>query len=95
MHKDTACRCIEMARYLAETGDTVRGTAARFGISKSLAHRELTLRLRWLDPGLYALVQRQLAYHKAVRHLRGGEATKRRYLQKKQGKVEGESKISP
>ena len=87
MQGDVARRCIEMARYLAETGDTVRGTARRFGVSKSLAHRELTVRLKRLDAGLYALVQRQLRYHKAVRHLRGGEATRRRFLREKNGKV--------
>ena len=72
-----------MARYMALTGDTVRGTARRFGVSKSLAHRELTVRLRTLDRALYVRVQGQLQYHKAIRHLLGGEATRRRYQSKK------------
>lgn len=87
MGKDVARRCLEMARYLAATGDTVRGTAQRFGVSKSLAHRELTVRLQRLDPALYRRVYGQLQYHKAIRHLLGGEATRRRYLAEKAGKV--------
>ena len=87
MRDDAARRCLEMARYLADTGDTVRGTARRFGVSKSLAHRELTVRLKRLDTALYLRVRWQLQYHKAVRHLRGGEATKRLYMSKKSEKV--------
>ena len=81
--EDVARRCLEMARYMALTGDTVRGTARRFGVSKSLAHRELTVRLRTLDRALYVRVQGQLQYHKAIRHLLGGDATRRRYQSKK------------
>ena len=81
--EDVARRCLEMARYMALTGDTMRGTAWRFGVSKSLAHRELTVRLRTLDRALYVRVQGQLQYHKAIRHLLGGEATRRRYQSKK------------
>lgn len=87
MGEDAARRCLEMARYLAATGDTVRGTARRFGVSKSLVHRELTVRLERLDRALYQRVRGQLQYHKAIRHLLGGEATKRRYLSEKTGKV--------
>lgn len=83
MGEDVAQRCLEMGRYMAATGDTVRGTAKRFGVSKSLAHRELTVRLRTLDKALYQRVRGQLQYHKAIRHLLGGEATRRRYLSKK------------
>lgn len=90
MEEDAVRRCLEMARYMASTGDTVRGTARRFGVSKSLAHRELTGRLRRLDAGLYRQVRGLLQYHKAVRHLRGGEATRRRFLSKKDAKVEGD-----
>ena len=83
MEEDAARRCLAMARYLAESGDTVRGTARKFRVSKSLAHRELTVRLRTLDRALYVRVQGQLQYHKAIRHLLGGEATRRRYQSKK------------
>lgn len=95
MEEDAARRCLAMARYLAESGDTVRGTARKFRVSKSLTHRELTVRLKRLDPGLYRQVNAQLQYHKAVRHLRGGEATKRLYLSKKQEKVEDNKNNRP
>ncbi len=95
MGEDAARRCLEMGKYLAGTGDTVRGTARRFGISKSLAHRELTVRLRALDRALYERVRGQLQYHKAIRHLLGGEATRRRFMAEKAEKVEAEKKIKP
>lgn len=88
MHEaDKARRCILMAQHMCLTEETVRETARRFGVSKSLAHREMTIRLKALDKTLYERVQKVLAYHKSVRHLRGGEATKLRYLQKNNEKV--------
>lgn len=87
MREDVAQRCLDMARHMADTGATVRETAKVFSVSKSLAHRELTTRLKILSPTLYAQVRRQLLYHKAVRHLRGGEATKRRFAREKSEKV--------
>ena len=87
MREEAARRCLDMARSMISTGDTVRGVARRFGVSKSLAHRELTGRLQRLDPALHSQVQALMEYHKAVRHLRGGEATKRRFLSEKQEKV--------
>ena len=90
MREDVARRCLDMARYLADTGDTVRGAARRYQVSKSLAHRELTVRLKRLDPLLYEQVRGLLEYHKAIRHLRGGEATRRRFLSEKAEKVEAD-----
>lgn len=87
MREEAARRCLEMARYMVQSGDTVRGTAQRFGVSKSLAHRELTGRLKRLSPLLYEQARALMAYHKAVRHLRGGEATRRRFLSEKGEKV--------
>ena len=87
MREEAARRCLEMARYMVQSGDTVRGTAQRFGVSKSLANRELTGRLKRLSPLLYEQARALMAYHKAVRHLRGGEATRRRFLSEKGEKV--------
>ena len=67
--------------------DIACGTAQRFGVSKSLAHRELTGRLKRLSPLLYEQARALMDYHKAVRHLRGGEATRRRFLSEKGEKV--------
>ncbi|MBQ4552380.1 MAG: sporulation transcriptional regulator SpoIIID [Clostridia bacterium] len=91
MHTDINGRCIALARCVAEKGATVRQAAREVGVSKSLAHRELTIRLKYLDGTLYAQVRKQLLYHKAVRHLRGGEATKRKFAAEKMEKVENES----
>ncbi len=88
MRQDVEKRCLAMAEHMARTGDTVRETARAFQVSKSLAHRELTVRLRGLNPGLHRQIRALLLYHKAVRHLRGGEATRRRFLHEKAVSVE-------
>lgn len=87
MHTDVNDRCIALARHVAEEGATVRQAAKEVGVSKSLAHRELTVRLKYLDQRLFQQVRKQLLYHKAVRHLRGGEATKRKFAAEKMEKV--------
>jgi putative DeoR family transcriptional regulator (stage III sporulation protein D) len=68
-----------LALYLIENNSTVRGTAKFFGISKSTVHKDITYRLRRLDPVLYVEVNRILAKNKSERHLRGGNATKLKY----------------
>ena len=88
MREDLQERCLRLARYVAEDGATVRTAAKMVGVSKSLAHRELTVRLREVHPALYQVVRQELLYHKAVRHLRGGEATKRKFAAEKAAKVE-------
>lgn len=88
MHADVNDRCLKLAYLVAEKGATIREAAKQVGVSKSLAHREVTIRLKYLDQGLFQQVRKQLLYHKAVRHLRGGEATKRKYAAEKTEKVE-------
>lgn len=73
-------RCVTLGVYLVENNATVRAAAERFGISKSTVHKDVTQTLRRVDPVLYAEVCRVLAANKRERHLRGGEATKRKYL---------------
>ena len=65
--------------YMLEQNATVRAAAARFGISKSTVHKDLTERLRRVNPGLYAQVRELLDLNKAERHIRGGLATRRKY----------------
>ena len=72
-------RVFEVASYVLETGDTVRGAAKHFCISKSTVHKDLTVKLRYLHPVLYKEVRAVLEKNKAERHLRGGEATKQKY----------------
>ena len=70
---------MDLAVYLVENKATVRAAAARFGVSKSTVHKDLTVRLPRLSPGLYAQVRRLLDWNKAQRHIRGGLATRRKY----------------
>lgn len=69
-----------LAEFVMETGATVRATAKHFGISKSTVHKDLTHKLRITHPALFEKVKTILEKNKAERHLRGGEATRRKYL---------------
>lgn len=77
-------RCEIIAQTMIAQGTTVRKVAGQFGISKSTVHKDLTERLPHIHPGLYAEVREVLARNKAERHLRGGEATRKKYLAKKE-----------
>lgn len=72
-------RAIRLAVYMIENGGTVRAAAARYGVSKSTVHKDLTRRLPEIDPALYRQVKELLDRNKAERHLRGGAATRRKY----------------
>lgn len=73
-------RCVLLATYLVENRATVRATAKRFGISKSTVHKDVTETLRHVNRSLYEQVEKVLALNKSERHLRGGEATRKKYL---------------
>ena len=75
-----------MGEYLIENRATVRAVASRFSISKSTVHKDVTERLRQKNPTLYALVKEILDENKSERHLRGGEATRMKYLKKREEK---------
>ena len=79
MREEIERRCISLAKYIVRTGATVRQAAGAFGMSKSSVHKDVHERLRSAHPGLYAEVREILDYHHAVRHLRGGAATRRRW----------------
>ena len=79
MHKPIDERCILIGQYIADTGATVRCAAQHFGVSKSSVHKDMKQRLPQLNRTLAGQVRAVLSYNKAVRHLRGGEATRRRY----------------
>lgn len=72
-------RVIALAQYIADTGATVHQAAVHFGISKSTVHKDMTTRLFYEAPSLYAAVRQTLDLNKAQRHMRGGEATRRKY----------------
>ena len=73
-------RVLELASYIIETKATVRSTAQKFRVSKSTVHKDITERLLEINPALAAEVKSVLDNNKAERHIRGGQATKEKYL---------------
>lgn len=73
-------RCVILGEYIIDTGGTVREAAAHFGVSKSTVHKDVTEKLMKTDNALYYEVKKVLLKNKAERHLRGGQATKRKYI---------------
>ncbi len=76
-------RCEILANYVIETGATVRKASSEYGVSKSTVHKDLTYKLKFVNPTLYRKVKNILEINKAERHLRGGEATRKKYLNSK------------
>ena len=72
-------RACELANYIIENNTTVRAAAKRFGISKSTVHKDVTERLEYIDRTLWHKVRKVLEQNKAERHIRGGNATRRKY----------------
>jgi len=77
-------RCEVIAEYVIDTGATVRTAAVRFGISKSTVHKDLAYKLKRVNKKLYDSVNSVLQLNKSERHLRGGEATRQKYLSKRE-----------
>ncbi len=76
-------RAVVLGRYIVDTGATVRVCAKKYGISKSTVHKDVSTRLKFLDEDLYIQVKKVLELNKSERHIRGGLATKNKYLQLK------------
>lgn len=74
-------RAVNVANYIIENNATVRQTAKQFGISKSTVHKDVTERLILVNPGLAKSARKVLDVNKSERHIRGGMATKEKYLQ--------------
>lgn len=73
-------RAIDVAHYIIEHNATVRQTAKQFGISKSTVYKDVSERICEIDPILAKEVRKILDINKAERHIRGGMATKEKYL---------------
>ena len=73
-------RAIELAEYIVKNKTTVRAAAKKFGVSKSTVHMDVSERLKKLNPALYKDVRKILDKNKAERHIRGGIATKQKFL---------------
>ncbi len=72
-------RAVQLGEYIVHTGSTVRVCAKKYGISKSTVHKDVSQRLKKLDPVLYSQVKHILEINKSERHIRGGMATRRKY----------------
>jgi len=75
-------RAVELAHHIIDNKDTVRGTAKKFGISKSTVHKDVSSRLLHINKVLAVQVREILNENKAERHIRGGMATKHKYEEK-------------
>lgn len=80
MNSNIVKRVIEEANYIIKTEKTVRELASIFNVSKSTVHKDLHERLLEIDESKYLKVDNILKYHIDIRHLRGGESTKNKYL---------------
>ena len=78
--KEDKDRCIRLAEYLIENHSTVRATAKHFGISKSTVHKDIAEKLPHIQMELYKDAKKILDRNKAERHIRGGQATKDKYI---------------
>ncbi|MBQ2119252.1 MAG: sporulation transcriptional regulator SpoIIID [Clostridia bacterium] len=76
---DSKERCEKLAEYIIAHRCTVRAAGQRYGVSKSTVHKDVTEKLRHVDPALAAEVEKILRINKEERHLRGGAATKEKY----------------
>ena len=76
-------RVVDVSLYIIKTNATVRQAASVFGVSKSTIHKDVTERLPRINEELAAQGKQVLEHNKAERHIRGGEATKRKYIKKR------------
>jgi putative DeoR family transcriptional regulator (stage III sporulation protein D) len=79
-------RAAMLGEYIIESKATVRSTAKKFGISKSTVHKDVSQRLKSINPALYREVKEILEINKSERHIRGGLATKNKYLLQRKNK---------
>ena len=73
-------RTRKCAEYIVLTGCTVRACSAHFSISKSTVHKDVSERLKYIDPELFERVREVLNFNLSERHIRGGIATREKYL---------------
>jgi putative DeoR family transcriptional regulator (stage III sporulation protein D) len=81
-------RAIDIANYIIDCNATVRQTAKQFGISKSTVHKDVTERLSQINPALAREARKVLDVNKSERHIRGGLATREKYLHQSQNGIQ-------
>ena len=82
MNKDLLTRGRKEALYIVQSKKTLREVAKVFGISKSTIHKDMKERLKKISPELFRQVRNVLEEHLEIRHIKGGETTKQKYLKK-------------
>ncbi len=80
MRETTQDRAVHLGKYILKTGATVRAAAKVFCISKSTVHKDITERLSKIDPILYRSVKGVMQRNTSERHIRGGNATRQKYI---------------
>ena len=85
-------RAVELGEYIIENNATVRAAAKKFHISKSTVHKDVSDRLRVVNPQLYYQVRGVLDINKAQRHIRGGIATREKYRHQSESEQEHHEK---
>lgn len=83
MNKYIYDRVINESNYIIATNKTIREVAEVFGVSKSTVHNDIRKRLLFVDKNMYEKVSSILEYHIDIKHIRGGESTKRKFLDRK------------
>ncbi|MGN0518211.1 MAG: sporulation transcriptional regulator SpoIIID [Acutalibacteraceae bacterium] len=81
-------RAVELGEYIIESKATVRSAAKKFGVSKSTVHKDVSERLKLVNPQLYKKVKSVLEINKAQRHIRGGIATQNKYRSERKLRAE-------
>ena len=82
-------RVKKCAEYIVATGCTVRACSAHFSISKSTVHKDVSERLRYIDEDLYERTREVLGQNLSERHIRGGLATREKYLRETKAESKG------
>ena len=72
-------RVVDEAEYMIDTKKTIREIAKVFNVSKSTVHIDLNKRLKYINSNTYNEVKKILNYHLKIRHIRGGESTRKKY----------------
>ncbi|MBO5376144.1 MAG: sporulation transcriptional regulator SpoIIID [Bacilli bacterium] len=85
MNKIIETRIYAEVDYMVKTKCTVRELAKKFKISKSTVHKDLQERLESINKNVHKKINKIFKEHIEVRHLKGGESTRKRYLKLKEG----------
>ncbi len=80
MKEYIVCRIYDIADSIINDGLTVRQAGIKHNVSKSTVHSDMTVRLPMLDKSLYDEVKKVLNFNFSMRHLRGGESTRKKYI---------------